>query len=250
MKETIKVKNIFGEDLDVLLEGNLSAKNLMIFVHGFGTDKDEGFAYFVDLSEAFQKEYLLIRYDASGFGKSEGAEAEFQFQKSAGDLDSILRYARREYPQKSINIIAHSLGNFSTVLLSPEHIRKTVFTGAINLNLKLVSNKLKERIVNKGGTIDEEGMSTYPRASGAIQKIGKDFWRTLNNVDMKILLGEFSQKTELIVFKSKQDEVVGSDESFNEYKKITSLKYVEIEGDHNFSKREDRSNLIEEIKVF
>jgi len=37
-----KIKNVFGENLDILIEGNSNSKDIIIFVHGYGTDKDEG----------------------------------------------------------------------------------------------------------------------------------------------------------------------------------------------------------------
>jgi len=248
MKKAIKIKNIFGEELDVLLEGNENAKEIIIFVHGFGTDKNEGFSSFLDASKAFQKDYFIVRFDQSGYGKSGGQQKDFQFQKASGDLDFIIRFVRRNYPNKKINIFAHSLGIFVTILLSPENISKTIFTGAINLDLKLITEKLRKRILDKGGTLNERGVSKYPRTSGAIQEVGRDFWRTLENIDMTSYLKEFSRKTDLIVFKSKQDEIVGSDNSFDGYKKIKTLKYIEIDGDHNFSNPKDRKNLILEIK--
>ena len=250
MKEEIKVRNVFGEELDVLLEGNEKAKEIIIFVHGFGTDKNEGFSSFVDISKAFQENYLIIRYDASGYGKSEGEENEFQFQKSAGDLDFIIRYARRNYPNKAINIFAHSLGTFVVCLLSPYGIKRTVFTGAINLDLKLITSKLEKRILSKGGKVNKDSLSYYPRTSGETQVIGRDFWRTLENVDMKMLLDEYSEKSRVVAYKSKDDEIVGSDCSFDEYRKIKTLKYYEIKGDHNFSNPMDRNNLIKEVKAF
>ncbi|OGK16637.1 hypothetical protein A2690_03415 [Candidatus Roizmanbacteria bacterium RIFCSPHIGHO2_01_FULL_39_12b] len=119
MNKKVKLKNIFGEDLDLLIEGNEKFGDVVIFVHGFGTDKDEGFASFLDFSKFIKNDFLAIRFDLSGFGVSDGEQYEFQFQKAAGDVDSVIRYARKIYPNKRINIIAHSLGTFIVSLLSP-----------------------------------------------------------------------------------------------------------------------------------
>jgi len=250
MRKDLKVNNIFGEKLDVLVEGNEDADTVIIFVHGFGTDKDEGANSFLDLANEFKDKYLLVRFDQSGYGESEGIDEEFQFQKAAGDLDFIIRYVRRIYQDKDVNIIAHSLGTFITALLSPNGISKTVFTGAINLDLQLIADKLFDRIINAGGELNKNGTTVYPRSSGAIQKVGKDFWRVLESNELNVYLKEFAKKTDLIVFKSIQDEVVGGGESFEDYKKIKDLKYVEITGDHNFTKPGDRKNLIQKIKDF
>lgn len=174
----------------------------------------------------------------------------FSFQKASGDLNFIIRYLRREYPNKKLNIFAHSLGTFVTVILSPEKINKTVFTGAINLDLKLISKKIEDRILLAGGRVDKNGITVYPRTSGAVQLVGKDYWKILDNNNLIPFFQEYAQKTDLIVFKSLQDEVVGSDKSFDDYKKISGLKYVEINGDHNFTNPQDRQNLLKEIDKF
>lgn len=244
-----KIKNIFGDKLDVLIEGNEHSNDIVIFVHGYGTDKDEGFASFLDLSQYLQKEYLNIRFDLSGYGKSEGKDIEFQFQKAAGDVDTIIRYARKEFPKKRINIIAHSLGTFIVSLLSPYQINKIIFTSIPNSNSKFIINQLKKRIVKAGGSINEKGITIYPRSSGAVQKIGEDFWRTFINFDPIRCVTELATKTKLIVYKPIQDDVL-ENKFFEEYKIIPNVVYKEVNGDHNFKDPKDRHNLFLEINNF
>lgn len=244
-----KVKNIFGENLDVLVEGNRKSNNIVIFVHGYGTDKNEGFSSFLDLSNFLQDDYLIIRFDQSGCGRSEGNDSEFQFQKAAGDVDSIIRFVRKNFKGKKINIIAHSLGTFIVSLLSPYDINKIIFTSIPNSNINFVIRQLQKRILKRGGVIDEQGITIYPRSSGAIQKMGPDFWRTLRNFDPIEYLTELAGKTNLIIFKPKQDEIL-ADKYFDEYKRIPNLKYEEINGDHNFKNPEDRRNLFKRISNF
>lgn len=63
MEKELKIKNIFGEKLDVLIEGNEQTDEIIIFVHGFGTDKNEGAGSFFDAAEYFKKNYLTVRFD-------------------------------------------------------------------------------------------------------------------------------------------------------------------------------------------
>lgn len=86
-----RIKNIFGEELDMLIEGSEVSEAAVVFVHGYGTDKKEGFSTFSDLSNYLQDKFLCIRFDLSGYGESEGKDYEFQFQKAAGDVDSVIR---------------------------------------------------------------------------------------------------------------------------------------------------------------
>ena len=97
--------------------------------------------------------------------------------------------------------------------------------------------------------VNEDGITEYPRSRGAVQLIGKDFWRTLRNLKPVDLLQKLSKSTRVVIFKPLQDDVLGF-EFFNEYKKIKRLKYVEVNGNHNFTDLIDRKNVIEKIKTF
>lgn len=244
-----KIKNIFGENLDVLIEGNSKSDKVLIFVHGFGTDKDEGFASYLDLSEYLKKDFVTIRFDLSGYGKSEGESYEFQFQKAAGDVDSVIRFARKYFKQREIYIIAHSLGTFVVSILSPHMIKKIVFTSIPNSNTNFIIDELKKRITSKGSRINENSLTFYPRTSGSVQVIGKDFWRTLRTFKPRDYIAELGDKTDLMIFKPKNDDVL-KNKYFKEYKKIKNIKYVEIRGDHNFTNKTDRVNLFKHIRKF
>ena len=211
--------------------------------------KTRGFASFLDASEFFKNDFLTIRFDLSGYGKSGGKDYEFNFQKAAGDVDSVIRFARRNYPGKKIDILAHSLGAFIVALLSPSGIHKVVFTSIVNSNVRFIIKNLEERILSKGGSIDKHGLTRYPRTKGGIQLIGKGFWTTLENFKPIEYIEELGEKTDLIIFKPKQDEVIGY-KYFKEYKQLKNAKYVEMNGDHNFRNKKDRVALFENIKSF
>ena len=231
-----KIKNIFGENLDVLIDGNLNSNKILIFVHGFGTDKNEGFNMFLDISNHFKSDFITIRFDLSGYGKSEGKDFEFQFQKAAGDVDSIIRFVKKQFKNKEIYILAHSLGTFVVSILSPQNIKKIIFTSIPNSNINFVIQNIKERINLKNGTINENDITIYPRTNGSIQKIGKDFWKTLKSFKPLEYIEDLTIKTDLMIFKPISDEIVGN-KYFKEYKLIPNLKYCEILGDHNFTKK-------------
>ena len=58
----------------------------------------------------------------------------------------------------------------------------------------------------------------------------------------------FALKTNLLILKPMQDNTVGII-GFDEYKKVNA-EYVELDGDHHFSKPEDRKVILEKIKEF
>lgn len=245
----MKIKNIFGENLDVLIEGNLQASEIIILVHGFGTDKNEGFSSFIDFSTYFQKDYLIVRFDQSGYGQSEGESQAFQFQKAAGDVDSIIRYVRKHYPNKLINVLAHSLGTFIVSLLSPHNINKIIFTSIPNSNTQFIVKQVQKRILANGGTINEQGVSRYVRSSGVVQLIGADYWRTFKTFNPIEYIQDLAKQTKLVIFKPLNDEVLEY-KYFSEYKSIKGVDYREIIGDHNFKTTQDRENLFKQIEIF
>ncbi|MBI2010776.1 MAG: alpha/beta hydrolase [Candidatus Colwellbacteria bacterium] len=251
MSKTIihKIPNEFGEKLDVLVEGNEGAPEMLVFVHGYGTDKDEGFSSFIDLSNAFKDEYLNIRYDQAGYGKSEGEDKAFNLQRAAGDLRSILRWAKEQYPDKRVNILAHSLGIFAPLLLSPEDVERFGFTSIPNADTEYSIDFLQKRIKAAGGRVDESGISAYPRSKGAVQFIGAEFWKTLRSLDPVKLISNLAKTSKIAIFRPMQDDVLGLDH-FDEYKNIEGVQYTELDGDHNFTKLEDRKAAIDALREF
>lgn len=247
MKE--KVTNIFWENLDVLIEWSTKSNKVLIFVHGFGTDKDEWFHLFSEMADFLKNDFLCVRFDLSWYGKSEGRDYEFQFQKAAGDVDAILRYVRKKFPEKDLYLLAHSLGTFVVSMLSPFWVKKTVFTGIPNANTDTIINQIQGRILSKGGKVDENSFTHYPRSTGTIQMLGKDFWRTLRGFEPVEYIENLGNKTNLLILKPKNDDIL-KDEHFEEYKKIENVKYVEVEGDHNFTDKKDRKELFGIVKGF
>lgn len=249
MESSLKINNKQGERLDVLVEGNESSEVTIVFVHGFGVDKHETAGFFDDIAGALKDKFRVVRFDFSGCGKSEGKSEDMDYKKQASDLATVIEYVRKEYKGK-IYILAQSMGTFVTALLSPDGIEKTVFIGIPNNNTDYMIERLIKRFANRpGGKFDEKGISLMPRSTGIIQKIGPGFWSVLRSFKPAEAVEQYSKKTKLIIFKPKQDEVVG-DEFMDEYKKIKPLKYVELDGDHSWKNKEDRERLLGKILEF
>jgi len=248
-----QISNLYGEALDVLITGVRpeKAKAINVYVHGFGTDKNEGFASFMDLSNAFDKQFINIRFDQSGYGQSQGKDYMFSLLKASSDLKTILVYAKDKYPGLKINVIAHSLGMFVTLLAMPTCINKVIFTAIVNANAKFISDFLANRIKQKGGKIDKNGISIYKRSSGAIQLIGSDFWETLENFQPIKYLKYLASCTKVYLFKPLQDDVLPN-KYFEDYKSLAienkNIFYYEINGNHNYTNRQDRISLVKEMK--
>lgn len=244
-----KISNKNNELLDVWVEGNEKSEKTIIFVHGFATDKHETAGYFNGLVKALENKFRIIRFDFSGCGESEGKLEEKDYEKWSEDLSVVADYVRDNF-QGDVYIFAQSMGCFVTALLSPSGIKKTVFTGVPNNNTQYIIESLFLRFGKKpGGKIDFQGISLLPRSTGKTQKIGPSFWEVIKNLKPKETVEAYSKKTDLMIIHPKQDEVVGN-QFLKEYSKIPGVKIKWLDGDHSFSKPEDRSKLIFEIERF
>ena len=173
------IKNALGEDLDCLVEGNPTAVKTLVFVHGLGTNKDESFNYFCDLAKSLSEDFRIVRFDLSGCGQSNGRFEDGDYSKWAEDLRAVLAYVRSNFFGE-VFILSHSMGCFVTLRLQPEGIKKTVFTGMPNHNVKYIAKRLRALLKSRlGGVFDPKGTSVYPRSTGEVQKIGPSFWKVL-----------------------------------------------------------------------
>ena len=243
------ILNFHHEKLDVLVEGNEKSSITVVMVHGLGTDKHETAGQFDDISSALIDTYRIVRFDFSGFGKSEGKTEDFDYYKHADDLKAILEFVKTSYGG-TIYIIAQSMGTFVTSLLSPLGIERTIFMGIPNSNSSYIVERLSKRITTRpGGIVNFEGISIFPRTSGGAQKIGSQFWKTLIEFNPIESVSQFAKKTQLLIIHPKQDDVVGL-EFQKEYDSIPNITIEWIDGDHSFKKQEDRQILTEKIKKF
>jgi len=243
------ISNPQNEKLDVLVEGNEKSTTTIIMVHGLGTDKHETAGQFDYVTQELSDHYRIVRFDFSGFGKSEGRTEDFDYFKHAEDLKAVLSYTKQTFGG-AIYIIAQSMGTFVTALLNPKDVVKTVFMGIPNSNTEYIIDRLQKRIASRPGAhIDLQGISLIPRSSGEVQKWGSQFWKTLKEFKPVTTVSKFAKNTSLLIIHPKQDEVVGPDFQ-KEYDTIQNIKVEWINGDHSFKKWEDRLVLIERIKTF
>ena len=238
------VNNAMGEKIDVLVEGNLNSPISIVFVHGFGTNKDEGAGLFVDLSSAL-REYRVVRFDFTGYGKSEGKQEDTSLVKEASDLNSVLGFVQEKYGDK-IWLIGMSLGCYVIALLSPDSISKTVFISPPDSSQAITAERLAKRIKSrKGGVVDYNGITVYPRSSGESQRIGPAFWKSLNEFNAQMAISTYSRKTELITIIPLQDEIFER-KNIDFYDKVSS-SCIRMKGNHAFTIQEERDALVSKI---
>lgn len=245
------IKNKFGEKLDTWVESPSGAvKATVVMVHGFGTSKHETAGYFDDVSEALVEDsFRVVRFDFSGYGKSEGRQEDVCYSKQVEDLNAILSYTKTSFSE-DIYLFSQSMGTWITALSSPDDIGKTIFTGIPNSQTQVIIDRFIDRFSKRpGASFDMKGISLMPRSSGEVQKIGPLFWRDIHNLDPIKVVGEYSKKTNLIVVHWQNDEIIGHD-YLSEYDEIPTVKSLWLPGDHSLTKAVDRQNFIKIMLKF
>jgi pimeloyl-ACP methyl ester carboxylesterase len=244
MDQSLPPLLVVGDDLYIQVEGPDDAQKSVVYVHGFGSHLNEGYA--PDLVEALAPTTRVVRFDFSSCGQSTGKQEEICFHKMNDDLENVLKYVHQTY-QGTVSIVAHSMGSFVTAQLSPEGIAKAIFTGVPNADTWHLASQLQNRILKRfGGIVNEQGVTQYPRKDGTIQQLGPDFWKDLKALDPVKAFTVFSKKTSLVLIRPLHDEVVGK-QFMEPYKEIQDAKHIEIEGDHNFTKPQDREAMLKKI---
>ena len=249
MEEYPNVKNIFGEKIDVVIEGKSDATTTIIFVHGFGANKNEGGNYFAEIADALKDRYRVVRFDFTGYGNSEGNSEDVDYKKQTEDLKTIINYIDKRFGGK-LFIFAHSMGCFVTAMLCPDNIEKAVLSNIPNHNTKYLSEFFQSWITSKpGGQVDKNGTSIFPRSAGGVQKIGASFWKVLEKFEPFLAVSDFAKKTNLLITHAKQDPIIGT-KFVDEYAKIPNVRDIWLDGDHNYTKKEDRAIVIEKVIDF
>lgn len=245
MREAVKVLNPSGEAVDVLISGNPASAEVNVFVHGLGTNKNEGFRLFGSLSEALKDNFINVQFDISGFGDSEGLQEDFCLSKAAQDLQSVLMMVTRKF-EKPVNIIAHSFGAYIVSYLDPQVAGKIIYTSAPRLDSAGMADGLKDRIVKAGGELNVDGISIYPRTSGEVHKIGANFFKDMAVFNPRQAINNMKGKDNLTIFSPLQDEIVKSD-AIEVYCEMGITCHA-VNGDHGYTEPADRAHLIKMIK--
>lgn len=245
------IKNHLGEKLDTWVEtpeGKVKAN--IIMVHGFGTNKGETAGYFDDISKALVNDnFRVIRFDFSGYGKSEGRQEDVCYTKQVGDLKSVWQFVVSNFTEP-IHIFAQSMGCWVTTITSLDGISKTLMTGIPNADPQLIIDRIADRFGKReGARLNFEGISQLPRSTGEIQKIGPKFWEEIKTLDPVLSISDYSKKTDLLIIHWLEDEIIGS-ETLEQYDAISTLKFKWLHGNHSVSNPDDRTNFVQVMLRF
>lgn len=249
MQKNLGIKNSKGETLDTSIDGTGIdlAKTVVVFNHGFGTDKHERGLFDSIVGKLTEElgDSSFVRFSYAGYGKSGGSQEEKTINTMAEDLCSVWQYVVKNKAKEAIiKTISFSMGN--------NVLSKALSKSDIDIETMICVNPAAFTSGEQGKTkwsgrpgakIDDKGILHIPRADGSVTKIGQSFWDSLNPAIYKENLIKASEKYNSILIRATDDHVVEN----VEVAKLPFKKVFEIRGDHNFSKSEDLTMFLTKI---
>lgn len=168
MKKEISFKNNKGQtlmgDLYVPEEKYKLKHPAVIVCHGLGGNKDAQNK--IDLSEAlYKKGFIVLRFDYSGHGKSQGNYEDTTVTQIVKDIQSAIEalYSLQKVDRKRLGLVGHSIGAVAAIIEAAKdsRIKSAAAIGAFYEPMKplkaCIKNKKEcEAWVNKG-VVDIEG---------------------------------------------------------------------------------------------
>ncbi|MBW3002392.1 lysophospholipase [Candidatus Woesearchaeota archaeon] len=173
MKKEISFKNNKGQtlmgDLYVPEEKYKLKYPAVIVCHGLGGNKDAQNK--VDLSEALSKKgFIVLRFDYSGHGKSEGNYEDTTVTQIIMDIQSAIEalYSLNKVDRKKLGLVGHSIGAVAAIIEAAKDtkIKAAAAIGAFYDPIKpmraCIKNKKEcEAWANKGMAEVEGGQLKY-----------------------------------------------------------------------------------------
>lgn len=248
MKKLTQFALPFNSDLSIQgeYEGNDTSGKAIIFSHGFGLQRNSR-GFFTEISNLLKNEFLTVRFDYCQILPEKNATLTYPFTQQAAMLEQVIKFVHNEFQPAEINLIGHSMGCLVIGTLQPEGVEKTIL---LSSPPSKQFRNMRDYFSHKPGTkFNLEGISKVKRSDGSWTLIDPGFWPDLEKIDPIKMFEELSQKSQVYFVRALQDHVI-TDEPEESYEKIASIpdiSYLELPGDHNFS-REAREGLLKKIK--
>lgn len=245
---TFKDYNLKNDTLDifgVLSKTNKPSNYICIFIHGSGpNDKFSSIGPnkpFKDIAEGLKaagiQSYL---YDKRTLTNKEDIEKPTIYYESIDDVEIITNHFKKNFPNKKIVIIGHSLGGY---LLPVILARNPFINSGIILNGNTISLEDKilqqtEYLFNSDGNIDSSDQAKLDLLKTDINRLKSSlaknhidslshfnlptsYWKSLNSVDPKLYIKKVKQS--LLIVHGERDYQVNADD-LTIWKEHTSTK--------------------------
>jgi putative redox protein len=204
-----------------------------LFAHCFTCGKDLGSAVRVS-GELARRGFLVMRFDFTGLGESEGDFADTTVSSNIEDLVAAADWLRRTHAAPSV-LVGHSLGGAAVIAATSQipEVRAVATIGAPS-DPSHVTNVLADDIE----TIERDGQATVSLAGRPFQ-VRQAF---LDDVREQSLAKHLSEmRASLLVMHSPQDLTVGIENASAIYTAARHPKsFITLDGaDHLLGRRKD-----------
>ncbi len=217
-------------------------KHIVIFSHGFGVEKD-ALGLFTDISQMLSKHNIeSIMFDYNDLHKETKEVHVKPFSEQTKILQKIIDKTCEENPDAIIDMIGHSQGSVMIAKANTQQIRKVVSIAPFfHTEMQAVLERHKKL---PGSQINLEGVSKRVRSNGTTTIIPASYWSERFSTDVYKLYNELSSKVELTIINAGEDEIMTGLDLL----KVFNTHLLNIHGDHDFKKHEDRIRLIKAIE--
>lgn len=235
------IENKYGENLDCTVEGNPRPTKVFIFAHGFGTDKHER-----GLGDEMARELVdedpniaTVRFSYSGYGESEGNQAQKNQITMAEDLESVYLNIKQE-AFCPVTVVAFSMGSHVIARDNRLSLDEVVLINPPGTNMDKMKSyfKGKEDLV-----IDEEGTWHIPRRDGSKTLLGKDFWDSLEEKELYSNMKDLTERHKTTIIRAQDDEVI-TDDIREIYGDLNFENILDTPGNHDFKDPEARKEFL------
>lgn len=216
-----------------------SPKHFTIFSHGFGTRKDAR-GFFPEIASAINGSPILFDYNI--IDEQNNTLTVRTLTQQSKILEKIIQETRQSNLHTTIDLICHSQGCLVAAILNPTNIRKTIFLAP---PLEPGSSASLSHFAKRPGSeINMNGVSRLVRRDGSATLVPSEFWKERENILPTDIYNKFAEKTELIIIKANQDDVLNN---VNLDELDPRIQILSLDGDHNFSGNE-RDPLLDALR--
>lgn len=231
MEKKVHFKNGFGEKISGFLHApEKDTDKGIVLAHCFTCSKSQRIMRKV-CDELALNGFLVLRFDFSGNGESEGKFEEATYTKEMGDLDKAITLLT-ENGVSSLGVMGHSMGAAVSILQSSKDGRvKSLCTIAGHCSTIGIKDIFLPQTLER---IEENGKEDV-QLFGRTFTITKEFIDDAERHDIKTALAAFGRP--YCTIHGKKDEVISSEKARSLYAWATGQKEIHIikNADHMFS---------------
>jgi len=182
--------------------------------------------------------FLMLRFDFSGNGESEGKPEESTYSKQIGDFSAAYHFLKSQGIPK-IAAVGHSMGSAVTILASAKNDPYAIALVAGESSTAEIKHLFKDKLPE----IEEKG-SAEITIVGHTFRVTKQFVLDSEKYDLKGTLKQL--KIPILFVHGSEDQVVPASSSEENYQVAVQPKRLEIikGADHMFAKKEHIDRLI------